>query len=147
MTSKTTNKFSTEVHARAVRMVLDHKAEHPSRLQAILSIVGKIVSVAPSPYELPVDGAGSVSARHQGMSSPMRLLGHPLIRRVSRSMKYRWGSTPFILQVSTSEAMAAQRAPPSSPLANSAFLRLRCPPSSPLRQFGAVEQRRISGSS
>jgi hypothetical protein len=31
MTSKTTNKFSPEVQARAVRMVLDHASEHPSR--------------------------------------------------------------------------------------------------------------------
>jgi hypothetical protein len=32
MTSKTTNKFSPEVRARAVRMVLDHAGEHSSRL-------------------------------------------------------------------------------------------------------------------
>lgn len=31
MTSKTTNKFSPEVRTRAVRMVLDHASEHPSR--------------------------------------------------------------------------------------------------------------------
>ena len=42
MTSKTTNRFSAEVRARAVRMVQDHVVKYPSRWQTIVSIAAKI---------------------------------------------------------------------------------------------------------
>ncbi|HHX88264.1 MAG TPA: IS3 family transposase [Paracoccus sp.] len=40
--NKTTNKYSSEVRERAVRMVLDNQGQHDSRWSAILSIASKI---------------------------------------------------------------------------------------------------------
>jgi len=40
--SKTTNKYAPEVRERAVRMVVDHERDYPSRWAAVVSIAEKI---------------------------------------------------------------------------------------------------------
>ena len=70
MTSKTTNKFSPEVRARAVRMVLDHASEHPSRWAAVTSIATKIGCTPQTLHEW-VKKAEIDSGRRAGVPTDM----------------------------------------------------------------------------
>ncbi|SFQ05601.1 hypothetical protein SAMN04488047_12936 [Tranquillimonas alkanivorans] len=69
--SKTTNKFSPEVHDRAVRMVLDNHGGHCSRWQAIVSIAAKIGCSANTLNEW-VKKAEVDSGQRGGISSDWR---------------------------------------------------------------------------
>lgn len=68
--SKTANKFSPEVRARAVRMVLDHEGEHSSRWAAVSSIAAKIGCTAQTLNEW-VKEAEVDSGKRTGLPSDM----------------------------------------------------------------------------
>ena len=68
--SKTTNKFSPEVRTRAVRMVLEHGGEYPSRWAAVVSVSQKIGCSAHTLNEW-VKRADVDSGKRAGLPSDM----------------------------------------------------------------------------
>ena len=68
MTSPTTNKFSPEVRDRAVRMVLEHESEHPSRRAALMSMAAKF-GCSPHTLRERVQKVERNSGRLPGISS------------------------------------------------------------------------------
>ena len=125
MTSKTTNKFSPEVRARAVRMVLEYAGDHPSRWAAVVSIAEKIGCVPQTLREwlkkVKVDEAGPGSVPRIAMlresdhsARPTSPAGQEALRRQGRSPS-GWGAQGRARAARTGRAHRGASDPPGRP--------------------------------
>jgi transposase len=71
-TKKTSKSFSSEVRARAVRMVLEHKGEHASEWAAINSIASKIGCTAETLRRWMRQSDSSSGVAQDGRTAEMR---------------------------------------------------------------------------
>jgi transposase len=66
--SNTTNKFSPEVRARAVRIILSHAGAYPSRWSAVVSVADKLCCAPQTPHKW-VKRAEVDSGRRAGLQT------------------------------------------------------------------------------